>query len=264
MSNEITKTDDSMNFLSEIDNVHTMVKKLMNTKHFQKMGEDGIFAIIMTAKSIGMPAIDALQGQLYYVQGKVGMSYEAMNMYIRNAGHSVQIKHLDTKSCTLIGKRKDNGDTAEITFDMDDAKKAGKNYDKHPKTMLFARCLSMLKRFLFPDVCTKVYVKEEMDDMKDDHFDGVTLDSDLPTPQEILNNPPEILKEVVSAEQSDELKSIFNECSKDTQKLFMEFLNGPAINVQSLDDLPKDQFAKIKKILMKKKDEVQDAPANKD
>ncbi len=261
MSNQLVKSEENSNFLSEIDDVHAMVRKLMGTKHFQKMGEDGIFAIIMTAKSINMPIQDALNGLLYFVQGRVGMSYEAMNMYIRNAGHSVQIKHLDTKSCTLIGKRKDNGDTAEITFDMEDAKKAGKNYDKHPKTMLFARCLSMLKRFLFPDVCTKVYVKEEMDDMKDDNFDGVTIDGNISS-SDVLNNPSEIVKELISSEQCDELKSMFNDCSKETKDLFMEFLKGPAMNIQDFEYLPKEQFEKIKKILIKKKAEVKDAPAN--
>ena len=260
MSNEMIKQEDSMNFLSEIDDVQSMVKRLMSTKHYQKIGEDGIFAIIVTAKSINMPILDALNGQLYIVQGKVGMSYEAMNMYIRMAGHSIQIKHLDSKSCTLIGKRKDTGDVAEITYDMEDARKAGKSYDKHPKTMLFARCLSMLKRFLFPDVCTKVYVKEEIHDIPEEDYEVINVNNEESIVKPSIQEPEPI--KMISSEQFEELDELFQELDDETKALFLEFLRGPAMSVNSLIELPSDKYEKVKKILIKKKKEKKESEAS--
>ena len=96
--------------MNDIEKMQEMSRKLVQSKHYQKMGEDGIFAIGMMAKSIGMPVLEALNGELYYIQGKVGMAAEAMNKRIRMAGHSVTLKHLDSKGCTLVGKRCDTGD----------------------------------------------------------------------------------------------------------------------------------------------------------
>jgi len=228
MSKEIAiKEEVSFDIMANLDSVTALTKKLMQTKHYAKIGEEGLFAICMTADSIGMPRLEALQGSLYYVQGRVGMSYEAMNKYIRMAGHSVTIKHLDDKSCTLIGKRKDTGDTAEITYTMDDARKAGKSYDKHPKTMLFARCLSMLKRFVFPDVCTKVYVKEELDDMEPiTDVDVEVVEKELPCVY-------------ATDDQIIDLLALLQKCPKDYSEKVITFLNGKGL---SENKLPVDLF----------------------
>ncbi len=153
--------------IHDIEKMKDMSKKLMQTKHYQKMGEDGIFAIGMMAKSIGMPVMEALNGELYYVQGRVGMSAESMNKKIRQAGHSITVKQLNDKGCVLLGKRCDTGDTAEISFMREDATRTGKlgTYEKNLLDMFFARALSRLKRILFPDICTKVYEKTECEDI---------------------------------------------------------------------------------------------------
>jgi hypothetical protein len=223
--------------MNDIDNVNQMAKKLMQTKHYQKMGEDGIFAICMAAKSNGISVSDALNGELYYVQGRVGMGYEAMNKYIRLAGHSVMIKHLDDKSCTLVGKRKDTGDTAEITFDMNDAKRAGKTYDKHPKPMLFARALSMLKRFLFPDVLTKIYEKGELEDISSD-----VVVSDV---KPLYNIEKE---ESISTEQAIELGTMLTQCSPKVQENFMKYIQDK-YKIDILDELPQSAYEQQKKAL---------------
>jgi hypothetical protein len=235
--------------MNDIDSVNGMAKKLMTTKHYQKMGEDGIFAICMAAKSNGIPIADALNGELYYVQGRVGMGYEAMNKYIRLAGHSVMIKHLDEKSCTLVGKRKDTGDTAEVTFDMNDAKRAGKTYDKHPKPMLFARALSMLKRFLFPDVLTKIYEKGELEDITSEvQFQDMK--------QVYVEEKKEEIPSTVSIAQAQELDNILEKCDPEVQKNLKDVIK-KHFNIESLDNLPADEFERYKKILLIRMSEYQ-------
>lgn len=229
--------------MGDIDNLNNMAKKLMQTKHYQKMGEDGIFAICMAAKGNGIPILDALNGELYYVQGRVGMGYEAMNKYIRMAGHSVVIKHLDDKGCTLVGKRKDTGDTCEITFDANDAKKAGKSYDKHPKAMYFARALSMLKRFLFPDVLTKIYEKGELEDISYEEIKSEDV-------KQLYKEP------CISIDQAIEMGSVLSQCSPKVQENFMRYIKD-MFNIDLLDDLPLSAFDPQKKALEKRAQEYQ-------
>lgn len=229
--------------MNGIDAVNVMSKKLMQTKHYSKMGEEGIFAICMAAKSNGISFSDALNGELYYVQGRVGMGYEAMNKYIRLAGHSVIIKHLDDKSCTLLGKRKDTGDTAEVTFDMNDAKRAGKSYDKHPKPMLFARALSMLKRFLFPDVLTKIYEKGELEDITAEALDVKPLYT-------------EEVEEKISMEQAVELSMLLAQCSPIVQENFKIYYQ-EKLKIDALEDLPLRAYEAQKKALLIRSQEYQ-------
>lgn len=148
--------DDFTKTLADMEQTQAMCEKLLQTKHYQKMGPEGVYALVAKAKAIGISPLDALNGSLYYVQGKVGMSTEMMASLIRQAGHSiVKDQKSDNQVCVLHGKRKDNGDTWTCIFSMEDARRAGlaKNmYEKYPSIMLYNRCMSMLARQLFPDV----------------------------------------------------------------------------------------------------------------
>jgi len=156
------------NHVQQLEEMKTLCKSLMATKHYGKMGEEGIFAIIQKAKSLGLDPIDALNGGLYVVQGRVMMPAETMNRLIRQAGHSIsKDPKSDERTCVLQGKRSDNGDTWTESFSIDDAKRAGiykdgGTWSKYPKAMLFARALSTLARQLFPDVISGCYVEGEI------------------------------------------------------------------------------------------------------
>ena len=158
MNNQLTIREE-MSFdliLKDVESMQNMCASLLKTKHYQQMGEAGLFAIVQKAKSLNLNPIEALNGGLYFVQGKVGMTAELMNSLIRQAGHSIT---KDPKSnetiCILHGKRINNGDIWTVSFSIEDARRAGllKNmYDKYPSIMLYNRAMSMLARQLFPDV----------------------------------------------------------------------------------------------------------------
>lgn len=154
------------NMLVDIENTKKMCKLLMESPHYQKMGAQGIFAVVEKAKSIGVNPIDALNGGMYYAQGRVELSAGMMNQLIRSHGHSVtKDKKSDATICILHGRRKDNGDTWVESFSIEDAKLAGiyrNQWLKYPKDMLFARALSRLARQLFPDVIKGCYVEGEI------------------------------------------------------------------------------------------------------
>lgn len=152
--------------MEDLQNTQQMCKALMNTLHYKKMGAEGIFAIVQKAKALRLNPMEALNGGMYCVQGKVEMSSNMMIQLVRQAGHSVtKDKRSDDTVCILHGKRKDNGDTWTESFSINDAKRAGiyKNtWEKFPRNMLFARALSNLARQLFPDVIGGCYVEGEI------------------------------------------------------------------------------------------------------
>lgn len=154
--------------IDDIQETREFVDSLLKTKHYQHLGPEGIFAIIQKAKATNVNPLDALNGGMYYVHGKVEMSAFMMNQLIRQSGHSISKDHKsDDTACILHGKRVDTGDAWTEIFSINDAKRAGiyregTGWTKYPKNMLFARALSNLARMLFPDVIMGCYVEGEL------------------------------------------------------------------------------------------------------
>lgn len=250
----------------EIENTSKMCQSLMKTKHYQKMGEEGVFAIISKARSLGMNALEALNGGLYFVQGKVGMSTESMAALIRQRGHSI-IK--DTKSdnsnCILHGRRSDNGDTWTVSFSVEDAKRAGlmKNmYDKYPGTMLYNRAMSTLARQLFPDIIRGAgYTLDELNEIAQNKNHDQSNQRDYQT---LDAHVEPIVEKTISKEQSIELKSIFDECDPDFKKSILEELKNSKYKVQSWSSVPDELFEKLKKVGIQNAEKYQSELAKAD
>ena len=239
---KVENINTSLSIVNDVSNTRAMAKKLMETKHYQKIGEDGIFAICMAAQANGIDQRNALNGEMYYVQGRVGMAAEAMNKYIRMAGHSVSLVKLDDTGCTIRGKRKDTGDTAEITFGIEDMKSAGKNYDKNKKDMFWARALSRLKRILFPDILTKIYEKGECEDMA--LADAEVMDSQ------------DVKQLYITDEQADALKQILSECSDAVKEAFPKILK-KTFKADNFEQIRAEQFEEVNQMLVVRRDHYQ-------
>lgn len=162
--NDLIKSED---MLADIQNTQKMCAALLQSPHYKKIGPEGIYAIVEKAKSIGVNPLDALNGGMYYVQGKVELNAMMMNDLIRQHGHSITKSGKSTpQECILHGKRKDNGDTWVASFSIEEAKRAGiyrGPWIRYPQDMLFARALSRLARQLFPDVIKGCYIQGEID-----------------------------------------------------------------------------------------------------
>jgi len=220
----------------------------MQTKHYQAMGEAGIFAIIQKAKSLKMDVIDALGGSLYFVGGKVGMSTEAMNALIRRAGHSItKDAKSDHQICILTGKRADTGDTWTCSFSIEDAKRAGlmKNmFEKYPTVMIFNRCLSMLARQLFPDVIKGAgYTQDELIEIKN-----------VNTNKE---STFELVDELLSLEQINKLEELLRRCPLEVIDKFYQFIKNAPISANCLGDINKSQFQSIMDLVQKRCDKAE-------
>jgi hypothetical protein len=249
MTLQVQAEDNFENMLTEIETMQKQSKALLQSKHYQAMGEAGIFALLQKAKSLNMNPIEALNGGLYYVQGKVGMSTEAMASMIRSKGHSI-IK--DPKSndnvCILHGKRADNGDTWICSFSIDDARRAGLFkgvFEKYPSIMCYNRACSMLARQLFPDVIKGAgYTFDELKEIaesKSNPYHNTALVQQI----EMLPSEP-VKPEVISFEDAQELISIFDECDPEYKKGILEWIKQPPHNAASLFELPKSLYVKCR------------------
>lgn len=225
MANELTLKNEFNKSVMDLENTQRVCKMLMQQPHFRKLGEDGIFAISMKARSLGVDLFDACSGLLYYVQGRVGMSTELMATLIRQSGHSVvKDPKSDNTICILHGKRNDNGDHWTVSFSMEDARRAGlaKNmYDKYPGVMLYNRAMSMLARQLFPDVIKGCgYTYEELQEIKESK-QSYNQNYSIPAVAELIDDNKTSL---ITQNQAEELNVNFSLSSPDFKTKVMEWL----------------------------------------
>ncbi len=250
----IIKFEEKHDLVADLDSTQKVCQALMRTPHYAKMGEAGLFAIVQKAKSMGMNPLEALNGGMYFVQGKVEMQGQSMLALIRQRGHSVS---LDAKSTathvTMHGKRSDNGDSWTVEFSIEDAKRAGiyrGQWEKYPKTMCMWRCVSMLARFLFSDVIKGVYVQGEISE-------AIPFESKVEYAEAKVEHIP---VEKISSEQAIELMEILSECSQEYQSVVDKFMKRG--NISSLYELPVDAYKKLKTAALTKRAEFvsQSAP----
>jgi hypothetical protein len=225
--------------LQDIENTQRLCASLMKTPHYAKMGEVGIFAIVQKARSVGMSPLDALNGGMYFVQGKVEMQGQSMLALIRQHGHSVSMDPKSTDTCVrMFGRRADNGDTWTAQFSVEDAKKQGiyrNQWEKMPKVMCMWRCVSQLGRFLFSDILKGVYVQGEISEAP---AFNAPVNLDFSTGELIEDKP------TVSASQALELEEIILQCSKDYQDKVEKYLK--KLSISSVGELPVEAFESLK------------------
>lgn len=258
----VKKEDNFSAALAEMENTRKVSEALMKTPHYAKMGQEGIYAIVAKAKSLGMDPIEALNGGLYYVQGKVGMSAEAMAARMRAAGHSITKDPKSTSTnCILNGKRGDNGDLWQVSFSVDDAKRAGiynerGPWGKYPQMMCYNRAISMLYRQLTPDLSKGIGY--EVDEIRE----IVSQEKIQPMPLQEAE-AKEVIK-TISPDQSNELTEIFLNCEEEYLKKLWDTLRKPPISIISISQLPLELFDRIKNAALNNQKEEVDLEESKD
>lgn len=112
-----------------------------------------IMACVATGRAIGIDDMSSLR-LIHVVNGRPTFSAELMVQIVRRHGHSLSGSTKDG-SCTVIGKRADNGDTMEVTWTLEMAQRAGLAnkavWKAYPEALLWARAVSQLCRMLFAD-----------------------------------------------------------------------------------------------------------------
>lgn len=151
--------------------LQVIAKNAADSGLYSGMGQQAkIFMVLLAARELGVSPMLALNGGIWNIQGKIEISARLMNALIRRSGHSIKIIVSTDTECRLLGKRND-GDSFETSFTMEDATKAGLSgsnvWKKYPADMLYNRCMSRLARRLFPDVIGTAYVEGEIRESKE-------------------------------------------------------------------------------------------------
>lgn len=248
---DLVKKEDNFSItINEIENTRKMCEMLMRTPHYAKLGPDGVYAVVAKAKSLGIDPIDALNGALYYVNGRVGMSTEAMAARMRAAGHSIQkdIQKSATNCCVLIGKRADNGDQWVTSFSVEDAKRAGiynekGPWGKYPSVMCYNRAMSQMFRQLTPDLSKGAgYTLDELKEI-------------AATESYSAHQPSPSVIESITEDQAQELEVLLSECHPDYSEKVWQTLKKPPISITTLSQLPVPLFERIKAAALKNRAE---------
>ncbi len=114
-------------------------------------------AAILTGRELNMGPMMSLK-HVQVVEGNPSLSAEYKRARILGAGHEFAILEWTNTLCRVKGRRRGSGEPPlEITYTMDDAKRAGLIRDrsgwiKRPRRMLFARAGTDLADALFADV----------------------------------------------------------------------------------------------------------------
>lgn len=154
-SQPVALTSDQLQFISRTEFVPKALRGNL----------PAILACVSTGREMGIGDMQALRS-IHIIDGKPSFSAELMVARVRAAEHSITFK-ASADSCTVYGKRGDNGDTGEFEYTLEMAKRAGllgkDNWKKYPEAMLWARAVSQLCRMLFADCLAGVsYTPEEL------------------------------------------------------------------------------------------------------
>lgn len=167
---------------------HTMAETAVSSKMYKGIGEKaGVMMIMLSAREMNIPPMQALNGGLNIINGKVEISARIMSGLIRRAKHRIVVTECTDTLCVLQGKRGDTGDTLTTSFSLAEAHKAGLvkaggGWIKFPKDMCFARALSRLARQLFSDVVGMGYVEGEINqtaEIDNNDIQQVILEHDI-------------------------------------------------------------------------------------
>lgn len=197
---------------------HTMAEQAITSKMYGNNYKEksAVMMIMLSARELGIPPMQALNGGLNMIQGKVEISARMMSALIRKAGHRIKVQECSSSQCVLIGTRGDTGETQSSSFSVAEAQlaglvKPGGGWVKWPKDMCFARALSRLARQLFSDVIGIGYVEGEISSLE------VKPDSETVILEEILIEAP-------VEDESEYLQKFLELFDKEDKHFAMEYL----------------------------------------
>lgn len=126
-----------------------------------KGSPENCLLIILSAMELGFMPMQGMR-MFSIISGKVALTADgiaALVMKRRDVCEYLTMKELTDDHCTYVGKRV-GGQEFSYTFTMADAKKAGlinHMYQKFPRPMLRARCISAISKAGFPDLAAGLY-----------------------------------------------------------------------------------------------------------
>lgn len=167
----LTERDTIDGWIETVAPVARLAESIANTDFVPKAlrGKPAaIMAAILYGRELKMGPLKALQ-TIHVIDGRPGISAEMARAMAFSEGHSIHIEESTTERCIARGKRANADEWVQVTWTMDDAKRAGlagkDNWRKQPRRMLQARATGELCHLLFADAIGGMpFTIEEIED----------------------------------------------------------------------------------------------------
>lgn len=172
----------------EIETLKAMAAIAVNSgKYDGNYNEATVLNIFLTAKSLGIDPMVALNGGFNIIKGKINMGAHFMTALARRKGHSIKVVEMTETKCVIIAQRKDNGDSLKYEYTWQEAQRAGltgkDNWRNNPKQMLYCGCVRNIFRMLFSDLGI-AYDADEMNIAPIEEESAIEVE--IPLPKTIL------------------------------------------------------------------------------
>jgi len=130
-----------------------------------------VTACILFGDELGIGPMQSL-AKIDVIDGRPAPKAELARALVLAAGHDLWFIEQTNTKCTVAGQRKGSPNVQQVTWTMDDAKRAGldgkQNWRKWPRAMLAARASAELCRLAFSDCLGGIgYFAEELEDDHD-------------------------------------------------------------------------------------------------
>lgn len=154
---------------TSIDDIGRMATAIAKSGLFGMKNVEEAAALMFIAQAEGLnPALAARD--YHIIQGKPALKADAMMARFQAAGGKVEWHTLGDNEVSATFSHPSGG-SAKITWDMEQAKRAGfagkDNWKKFPRQMLRSRVISEGIRTVFPGVVVGTYTPEEVQDFDD-------------------------------------------------------------------------------------------------
>lgn len=229
----ITRPNDFLPIGEEATNICKWAEYVAKAPYYQKMGGvPAIVSIWLAAKELGIPPLQAINGGLWCVQGRVILSAPMMNQMIWKAGHRIEKVTHNAEICHLKGVRA-GGQEWEEVYTIQDAQKSGVTtkdvWQKYPKNMLFHSCLRNLARNFFPDVIGNCdLASPEVIEMEEVEIDGDKVfepkeSNEAKAFRESLDKDKMAYIDEIASKTGKSREAIINQASKDPNSFTKSF-----------------------------------------
>jgi hypothetical protein len=228
-----------------ISDIEKMGNAIAKSKLFGVSTPEQAIALMLVAQAEGRhPALAAKD--YHVIQNKPSKTADAMLRDFLASGGRVEWHTLtDTKADATFSHPQ--GGSVKIDWDMDRAKKAGLNgkemWNKYPRQMLRARCVSEGIRTVCPDATSGFYVPEEVQDFDEKPMKNITPEA----VKEVFDSVHKPITEIESDLVIEGIKERGSEAAQKGTAALQEWWKNLAPEYQNKLTAEKEEWKKVAK-----------------
>lgn len=234
-----------------LDELARMTKLVCASALTSKMSVEDAAVLIMTGMELGLSPMAAIRG-IHVVKGKPVLSADLMSAVVQRRSDVCEyltVTVMSPERATVITKRRGSPSQVEMTWTMEDARRAGitgnPTWKKFPAAMLKARVVAQLCRAVYPDLVLGLYTKDEI-------TSGAEVDAqDLPdvdvVDAEIVE---EIVEDAAPLTPMDDYDALIKEAQLTTpQQLNFKSIVEWRFEVTTLEEVPANKLKALNRKL---------------